>query len=150
MSGCVGAVVVFDYTIWSAKYPALAASVSQDTAQVWFDEAGTLYLNNSPQSIVQDLTVRAMILGMLTAHLVMLNVPIAGAAPSGLVGRISNATQGSVSVAAQNDYPPGTVQWYQQTGPGSAAWAAMAPYRTARYRPQARRCFAAGGYFGRW
>jgi hypothetical protein len=140
---CTTGTVIFDYTYWSAKYPALAASVTEAVAQVWFDEAGTLYLNNSPASRVQDLPTRAIILGQLTAHLILLNVPINGQASSGLVGRISNASEGSVSVAVQNEYPPGSAQWFQQTIPGSSAWQAMSNYRAARYiSPQ--RCY--GGY----
>lgn len=147
MSGTCGGVVIFDYTIWASKYTILAASVTETVAQLWFDEAATLYLNNTACSPVQDLPTRAMILGMLTAHLVILNVPIGNANPSPLVGRISNGTQGSVSVAVENQYPPGTVQWYQQTQPGASAWAALAPYRTARYLPAPRRFRGLGG---RW
>lgn len=136
MSGSTG-IVAFDFSIWSARYPTLAASVSMPAAQSYFDEA-TLYLDNTPGSLVQDVGKRAVLLGMLTAHIATLNAVINGQAPSGLVGRISNASQGSVSVATQNDYPPGTVQWYQQTAPGASFWAATAQYRTARYLPPAR------------
>lgn len=145
MSGSTG-IVAFDYTIWSARYPALAVSVAQPAAQSFFDEA-TLYLDNSPGSVVRDVGKRAVLLGMLTAHIATLNAPINGQAPSGLVGRISNASQGSVSVATQNDYPPGTVQWYQQTTFGAAFYAATAPYRTARYLPAPRSFGGFGGGF---
>jgi hypothetical protein len=58
-----------------------------------------------------------------------------GQQASPLVGRIDNASEGSVAVATQNDYPPGTPQWFQQTKYGSDYWAASAPFRTMRYRP---------------
>ena len=145
MSG--SAVVYFDYSAWSAQYPALAAYVDQATAQIWFNIAGTLYLNNTSSSIIGDLPTRGYILNMLTAHLVILNVPINGVAPSGIVGRITTASQGSVSVTTQNDYPPGSAQWYQQTAPGSAAWAAMARFRGAQYRA-APGCYGNGYAYG--
>jgi hypothetical protein len=138
-------IVTFNYQVWAARYPMLATSVTQPAAQSFFDEA-TLYLDNSPGSLVRDVGKRAVLLGMLTAHIATLNAPINGQEPSGLVGRITNASQGSVSVAVQNDYPPGTVQWYQQTAFGAAFYAATATYRTARYLP-APRGFGVG--FGR-
>ena len=74
-----------------------------------------------------------MLLGMVTAHIAALNAPLSGHPASTLVGRISSATEGSVTVATQNDYPPGTAQWWQQTKYGAAFWAASAQFRTARY-----------------
>lgn len=128
------AVVVFDYSVWAARYPELASSVSSTLAGIYFNEA-TLYLDNSDTSIVTDITVRATLLNMLTAHIAALNAVLNGQASSPIVGRISNASEGSVSVQTQNDYPPGTVQWYQQTKYGAAYWGASARYRTARYVP---------------
>jgi hypothetical protein len=131
------AAVTFDYGAWSARYPELSSSVAQPLAQQYFNEAG-LYCDNTASSPIRDDSVggqRSVLLNMLTAHIAALNAPINGQAPSPLVGRISNATEGSVSVQTQNDYLPGTVQWYQQTKYGSAYWAATSAYRTMRYIP---------------
>ena len=130
-------VVAFDYSLWSARYPELASSVSQPLATIYFSEA-QLYCDNTDCSPIQDATdggVRCMLLNMLVAHIAALNAPINGQAASPLVGRISNATVGSVSVAAQFDVPAGTAQWFAQTKYGAAFWAASAQYRMAHYIP---------------
>lgn len=130
----VPGVVVFDYSTWRLRYPELAASVNDALAALYFAEA-TLYLNNTPTSLVCDLPQRAMCLNMLTAHIAALN----SAASSPIVGRIASASEGSVSVSTENSYPPGTVQWYQQTKYGAAYWAATARFRTMRYIPSPAR-----------
>jgi len=128
-------VVTFDFGIWSTRYPELiAAGVTQPVADQYFFEA-QLYCDNTPQSPIQNLVQRAVLLGMVTAHIAALNAPLNGQPSSPLVGRISGATQGSVSVQTQNDYPPGTVQWFQSTKYGAAFWAATTQYRTMRYVP---------------
>lgn len=127
-------VVVFDWSAFAARYPELAGSITSLQAQLYFNEA-TLYCDNGATSPVCDLTQRAVLLNMLTAHVCALNAPLCDNASSPLVGRISQATEGSVSVQTQNDYPPGTVQWFQQTKYGAAFWAASAGYRTGQYSP---------------
>lgn len=124
--------VAFDYAVWAADYPELSAWVTEATAISYFRKA-CLRLNNTDASIVRDLEERALLLGMLTAHIAKLNACIGGSPPSGLVGRISNATEGSVSVQAENLYPPGTPQWYQSTPYGADYWEATDKYRRARY-----------------
>jgi len=137
MTCASGGVVAFSYSGWSTRYPELAFSVSQPLAQMYFNEA-QLYCDNTPTSSIRDASPggqREMLLNMVTAHIAALNAPLNSQESSPLVGRISNATQGSVSVAAQNDYPPGTVQWFQQTKYGAAFWTATAQYRTMHYVP---------------
>ena len=115
----MGVIVQFNYARWLARYPEFS-QVQQPTAQEYFGEA-TLYLRNDGTGPVRDAGTQLRLLNMLTAHIAALNAPSAdGAAAPPLVGRISNATEGSVSVQTQNDYPPGTVQWFQQTKHGSA------------------------------
>ena len=127
-------VVTFDYAIWSARYPELAALVSQPQAQAYFYEA-TLYCDNSPCSPVQDPTQLGVLLGMVTAHIAALNAALNGQPSSPLVGRINSATEGSVSVQAQMDAAPGSAQWFNQTKYGAAFWQATVQYRSMRYVP---------------
>ncbi len=130
-------IVAFDYAGWSARYPELAASVSEATATLYFAEA-QLYCDNSDCSPIGDASVggeRYMLLNMVTAHIAALNAPLNGKPSSPLVGRIASATEGSVTVQAQMDYPPGTAQWWQQTKYGAAFWGATAKYRRAFYAP---------------
>lgn len=127
-------IVAFDYDAWAARYPELAGSVSPQLATAYFTEA-ELYCDNTPGSIVTDENRRSLFLNMLVSHIAQLNAPLNGQSSQTLVGRISSASQGSVSVSIANDYPPGTVQWYQGTKYGAAYWAATATYRTAKYVP---------------
>lgn len=131
--GCDG-IVQFDYIVWSMRYSELSGSVPQPLAQAYFDEA-TLFLNNTPRSPVRDMVARAVILGMLTAHIAQLNAPLNGQASSSLVGRISNASEGSVSVATDMGTQPARAAWLNQTKYGAAAYQAMTPYFTGgRYQ----------------
>lgn len=96
-----------------------------------------MYLNNTDNSRVSDVGQRGVLLNMLTAHIAALNSGVNGNAPSGLVGRISSASQGSVSVSADMGPTTNSEAWYQQTKYGAAYWQATAPYRTAIYVPGA-------------
>ena len=126
-------IVTFDYILWAARYPELSAFVSQPLAQAFFNEA-TLYCDNTPTSIVQDVVRRSTLLNMLTAHIAQLNAAL-GAPSSQLVGRISSAGQGSVNVSTEMNFPPGSSQWFNQTKYGAAFWAATMQERTMRYVP---------------
>jgi len=132
MSGSSGT-VVFDYDIWAAQFPELAAQVSNAQAQMYFDQA-TLFVDNTACSPIWDTTKRAVILNMTTAHIAQLLAPLNGTPSNGLVGRVSNASEGSVSVGTDLR-TPNTAAWWQQTKYGLLAWQAMAPYRNAMYVP---------------
>lgn len=139
----MGVTVTFDYTTWSARFPEFSATVTEATATTLFAEA-TIYHRNDGSGPVKDPNQQSILLNYVTAHLAQLYFPIetpSGGTPSQLVGRISNAGQGSVSVGTQNDYPPGTPQWWQQTKYGSSYWAATAGYRTFKYRRGCARIF---------
>jgi hypothetical protein len=151
----MGVIVQFNYAQWIARYPEFV-QVAQAIAQEYFGEA-TLYLRNDGSGPVRDAPTQSRLLNMLTAHIAALNAPSAdGESASPLVGRISNATEGSVSVQAQNDYPPGSVQWYQSSKYGAAFWAATVACRSAHYLPNRKPVVGAGpwfggvGGFGRW
>jgi len=153
MSSVFGGVVSFDFSGWSTRYPEFSA-VSQALAQLYFNEAA-LYCDNSACSPICDSSVggvRYMILNMLTAHIAAINSGVNGNAASQLVGRIANATEGSVTVGAEMDLPPGSAQWFAQTKYGAAAWQAMAPYRTMHYEVTPTRVMDpwAGGFPPSW
>ncbi len=132
------ATVVVDPVAFLARYPEFQ-SVNQATLQAYFNEA-TLYLNNTDASLVTDGSVggqRSMLLNMATAHITALNATVNGVSPSPLVGRIDQATQGSVSVHADMGPVTNSQAWWMQTKYGAAYWAATASYRTMRYVPGA-------------
>lgn len=145
----MGVVVTFDYAAWQLRYPEFSP-VPQALAQLYWTEA-CQYLDNTGCGPIGDPAEQSMLLNMLTAHVAKLNFAANGQPASPLVGRIANATEGSVSVQAENQYPPGTPQWYQQTTYGSAFWAGTAAYRTMQpFIKRTRNMNAYGGYPAIW
>lgn len=145
--------VTFNYALWQAMFPELGA-IPITAATGYFMRASILFAN--PSRVVSDPNNLLTLLNLLTAHIAALNnqgqgqqSPGSPLDPTNPVGRISNATEGSVSVQTQNDYPPGTPQWYQQTRYGSEFWTATAQYRTMRYeRGQLQPGAVGPGLFG--
>ena len=129
----MGAVAVFDYGVWAQSFPELSNVVTTPGQALAYFNMATLYLNNTGAGPVCDPTAQLSLLNLLTAHIAKMFAGSNGQGPSGLVGRINSAGEGSVSVSTENQYPPGSVQWYQQTSYGSAFWAATVQYRTARH-----------------
>lgn len=127
------AIATFDYATWSIRYPELAPNVSAALAELYFIEAG-IYLDNSEASPIIDVALRRVMLNALVAHIASLNGMGPGGA-SGLVGRVSSATEGSVSVSVADYHTPGSAAWYAQTAYGAAYWAMTAPYRNFAYVP---------------
>lgn len=143
--------VSFDYSFFQRRYPDLAHWVSPDMGQMYFDLA-TLYLDPSDGGAsgyvqgygptgcyavgnpVRNVAQRQILLGLLTAHIATLQAPLNGQASPATVGRVSSATEGSVSVSFDLPSMPGA-EWFGLTKWGQLAWQAMAPYRTARYIP---------------
>ena len=138
-------VVVFNYQDWMAAYPEFAA-VTQPRAERFFREA-EVFCDNTPCSPVPyDSTMtptgpRDIYLAMLTAHIAALNGgldpcgAVAAGSGAGVVGRITSASEGSVSISAGDmgagDGP--NAAWYYQTRYGAAYWTATAQYRTWQY-----------------
>jgi hypothetical protein len=143
MSG--NCVAVFVFADWAAIYPELVAptetppgtgTTTAAQAANDFIQAG-LYLNNTPCSVVQNVPIRLSLLYLLTAHIAALAARQA-AEPDGnaLVGRISDATQGSVSVSADVGTTTNNQAWFYQTQYGMSFWQATAQFRAGgRYKP---------------
>lgn len=128
--------VVFDPAAFKARYPEFAA-VGDPLLQACFGEAG-LYLSNADNSPVQNLTCRAVLLNMLTAHIAALGGALSSDGQPRPVGRISSATEGSVS-ASMEYLAPGSSAWFAQTQYGAAFWQATSSLRGFRYIPQPTR-----------
>jgi hypothetical protein len=131
------AIAVFDYPAWQTLYPELATAVPQARAAALFLQAG-LYLDNTDASPVADPAMRLMLLNMIVAHLATLgrSLDANGAlVPTGIVGRVSSATEGSVSVSSETGLAPGSGGWWAQTTYGFDYWAATAQYRRGFYAP---------------
>lgn len=126
--------VIFDPVAFKARYPEFAA-VADLTLGACFDEAG-LYLSNSDNSPVQNLTRRATLLNMLTAHVAYIGGLLSADGMPRPVGRVSQASEGSVSAAFEGVPPtPGSGAWFQQSQYGAAFWQATSSLRGMRYIP---------------
>ncbi|EOG6131784.1 DUF4054 domain-containing protein [Cronobacter sakazakii] len=141
------AIVVFDIEAFRERYPEFN-SVSDALLNAYFVEA-TVYLDNTDCSPAQDDAVRAVYLNMLVAHIAALNAGVGGQKPSGLVGRISSASEGSVSVSTGDVPVSQSSWWYLQTPYGAAYWNATAQYRTFTYVPGSSPSLYPGHYYRR-
>lgn len=130
----MGAIVTFDYAGFARLFPELEY-VSPDLVAVYFDIATTMHANDGTGPVA-DAAQQSKLLNFLTAHLSKLYAPNNGQAPSGLVGRISSATEGSVTVQAEwGSNTSERAAWFLQTQYGATYWAMTAQFRTMRYRP---------------
>lgn len=138
-------VVTFDATAFQEAFPCFS-SVSAVALDQNFGFA-TLMLDNSCCSVVQDAPTRAQLLTLATAHITALFNGVNGQPPQGIVGRINNATQGSVSVQAEMLAKTESASYWQQTPWGAQYWTSTLKYRTGRYVPP---CHFGGGDFSPW
>jgi hypothetical protein len=135
-----GAVATFDPAAFIAAYPAFA-TVSPASLGVAFTLA-TLYWRNDGTGPIPDVPTQTTLLWLLTAHIAQLNYGINGQPPTGLVGRINSAGEGSVNVGT--DYVSNiNSAWFDQTTFGAEFWTATAAFRTMRYRSRPGRYFGA-------
>jgi len=145
------AVVVFSYSDWALDFPLLAPWVDEAQTTRYFLRA-ELILNNTDCSPVTDAGQRSLLLNMLVAHIALLNAVINGTLPSGLIGRVTEATEGSVKVSVDAGAMSGSAAWFAQTTPGYEYWLAVAGYRNMRYVPGPVRNFEPfyNGNHGAW
>lgn len=124
--------VVFNATEFTTSYPSFS-TVSAPILQGNFNLA-CLLLDNTAASVVQDAPTRQYYLYLLTAHITALLNGMNGQPPSGVVGRISSATQGSVTVQTEWAANMGNAEaFFIQTQWGALFWQATVTYRTAHY-----------------
>ena len=131
------AVVTFAPSAFKAAYPEFA-DVPEARLQALFVQASATLLDNSDGSIVTNIEQRAALLDLLVAHLATLyGTTVLGAGnagPSGTVGRVASATEGSVSTSLEyRAAASATEAWYNQTPYGAQFWAMTAMFRSFRY-----------------
>ena len=127
-----GAVAVFDPADFRLKYPMFATLTDPQLDEAF--SLATIYLRNDGTSPVRTVSLQTSLLYMLTAHIAQIMYGVNGQAPSGIVGRINSASEGSVSVGT--DWPTtANNAWFLQTPFGANFWQATAAYRMARYIP---------------
>jgi hypothetical protein len=150
-------IVAFNYQTWALAFPEFIPTVTEPMAQRFFATA-CLYINNtdsSPISADPPMVVRPLILDLATAHVAKLFQGTNTDPASGLVGRLSQAAEGSVNVSVELE--PGAEPsraWWVQTPYGFAVWQATAPYRVGIYipNPPQQDSFGAGppGFLRGW
>jgi len=134
--------ITFNYSAWQAAYAPTFNNVSELFATNAFN-AATGFCDNTACSPVCEAMTLTQLLYLLTCHIVWLTCPqanglpndAASTPPSPLVGRISDATEGSVTVRATLDGIPGNAAWYAQSQWGLMYWTLSAPYRMGRLVP---------------
>lgn len=127
-------VVAFDPVAFVAQFPAFAM-VSASTLTAYFSMA-ELYLNNSPCSVVQDLTARAQLLYLITAHIAFLmgRITAGDGSSAAAVGQITSVTEGGVTAALAPVQAKNAAFWVQSEY-GFMFWQMALPYRSFRYFP---------------
>lgn len=135
----MGCVVTPVYSDWTTQFPMLAPYINEAQFDSCFVLA-QLYQANDGCGPINDCTLALTLMYLMISFIAVLTYPTTGptATPdpaSPLVGRVSNATEGSVSVAAQYEQPPGTAQFFAQNQWGALWWSATSQFRTFRYAP---------------
>lgn len=123
--------VTFDPVAFKARYPEFAA-VADPALQACFDEAG-IYLSNSDKPVANEAR-RLVLFNMLTAHIAYLGGLLSADGQPRPVGRVSQASEGSVSAGFEY-LAPGSSAWFAQTQYGAAFWQATTSLRGMRYIP---------------
>lgn len=131
------AVVVFSHPDWVARYPEFLTN-GPAACTGYFDEA-CLYLDNTDTSPITNVAMRTTLLWMLTAHITQINGGVNGKPASPLIGRMTSASEGSVSTSVDAGSGGSTTQaWYMQTKYGASYWNATQRFRRTRYVVNAR------------
>lgn len=123
------AVVVLDIPRFRELYPEISDDTPDTKIEFWFLQAETI-INNTDCSIIKNAKEREILLYLLMRHFSALDER---SAQGGLVGRISSATEGSVSVSADMGGISGKAAWFTQTPWGANYWQMTAKYRAFRY-----------------
>lgn len=134
-------IVTFDFTTWTALYPEFLFTTPTQ-GQAWFNRASRLFANDSCNPANRDAGAMSDLLYMLTSHIAWLSAPrdnngnpaATGKPPSPIVGRISSASEGSVSVSAEwNGSGSPSEAYFLQTRYGAEFWQATLKYRQGLY-----------------
>lgn len=127
------AIVVFVPADFKAAYPEFTA-VPDERCTIMFNMAAQAILDNTDNSPVMDLDYRKQLFWLLVAHLLTL-FAVGADGSERPVGRVSNATEGTVSVGFDFELPPGSAMapWFNQTKYGALYWMMTAQFRSMKY-----------------
>ncbi len=119
--------VLFVKSDFIATYPEFSA-LTDPQLNSYFAQA-QIHVNNTDTSVITDLAERTIILYLVTAHIAALF-----SGTSSLVGRVSSATEGSVSVSADFGAVTASQAWWIQTRYGAQAWQMIKQHARFNYR----------------
>lgn len=139
----MGVIVQFDFAALTTLFPELDP-VGSALCEVYWDIATTMHRNDGGGPISSS-TLQARLLNMLTGHIAFLyaprdatgNMASSGSAAPNVTGRVSSASEGSVSVQTEalQGFATAQASWLAQSKYGQLYWASTAQFRTMRYRP---------------
>ncbi len=122
--------VKFDYDLFCGQFPHIKLPSMGELAGLW--ELAEAYVGNDQNSPIpydpdNGVHTRRVALYLALAHLIQLRQLTAN---SGLAGRITSATEGSVTVSVEA-YTANSLnaQWWSQTNEGAQYWMLTAAYR---------------------
>jgi hypothetical protein len=136
----MGVIATFDFGLFESLFPVFFRAapgfipVTEDQINMVIPIA-TSYSRNDGGGPVNNPQVQLNLLNLAVAHCTQLLFGSATNPPTGMVGRIASASEGSVSV--QTDWPttPGSA-WWSQTQYGAMWWQMALPYRLGMYLPK--------------
>jgi hypothetical protein len=145
----MGVIINFDPVAWQAAFPEFAYLTSPQVL-LYFGMA-TNFFKNDGTGPVTSTALAQQALYFATAHFAKIFAPTSTGQPApGLVGRISDAAEGSVHVSAEySSQITDTEAFWIQTQYGASFWALTKVYRTFRYLPP-RRGWGGAGWRGAW
>ncbi len=130
----MGVAINYPFSTWIAVYPQFTSTVSQAQFDGLVFPVATQNHANDGSGPVTTSDAQTVLLGLMCSHVAQLLFGSSTQPLSALVGRISNATEGGVTVAAEMPAAPNAIQaWLNQTQYGATYWVATKPYRTMRY-----------------
>lgn len=119
------AVVALDADAWRELFPAFAKATDAQVGQ-WFTLACLLVGNDEGGMIPYDPPARLQrqaVIDLVMCHLATLD------GRGDAVGRVTSATQGSVSSSTEYAAAGKNSAWWTQTQCGATAWQLLRPYR---------------------
>lgn len=137
-------VAVWNPGIFLAMFPEFTASYNVNPAryEAIFTYRAPRILSNSPTSPVQDVQQRLGLLNMLVAHIAYLNGALSADGQTRPVGRVSDASEGSVSASFDyGDMKDATGAWFKQSQYGAEFWQATSSLRGFNYSPRPTQTF---------
>lgn len=141
-------VALFDYAEWTKRFPVFA-DLAPETAEQFFAMATTMHANDGSGPFRDNTEMQRTALFLLTAHIAQLSG--GSGLPSWVLGRISSASQGPISVSTDGFGFKGPLSaWYGATAYGAQYWVMMAKFRTFAWRPgPPNRAGVLAGVYGR-